>query len=350
MGQKQFEKYVEAYKSVKADQKNFNKLEKTNQINKYWEPARKYANMLFNFEKDMNLTDYSAKIPYLLENIAKYPTHKQYVYSAFYTKMGYGGQGIIAIAKELEKNGYKKLTIAQAKKLNKSKKLPEVGVKRYILAISTELGEEKGSAGDNLSELLKIYNHPENKNGELIHLMLASQNYNEGLDLKCVQDIHVFEPFISMSGDIQIIGRACRFCSHSDLPYNQWNITIHRYMSEKPITVTIDNEPRKQQLQEDINNLEDKLEEYKIAKNKIELANIKLQIKEKQKELKILNKPPKFKADDIENIEEKIFKESRDRFKEILTMYQCMKEAAVDCKIMNKFHSHTGVDIKCFDP
>jgi len=110
--------------------------------------------MLFNFEKDMSLTDFSSKLPYLLDNIKKYPKDKQYIYSSFYTKMGYGGHGIVSIAKELDKLGYKKLTVKEAKKLNADKKMPDKR-KRYILAISTEFGEEAGNTGENLHELIK---------------------------------------------------------------------------------------------------------------------------------------------------------------------------------------------------
>ena len=54
----------------------------------------------------MKLGDFSAKLPYLIDKIREFPNEKHYVYSAFYTKMGYGGHGIIAIAKELVKQGY----------------------------------------------------------------------------------------------------------------------------------------------------------------------------------------------------------------------------------------------------
>jgi tetratricopeptide (TPR) repeat protein len=403
MSQIQFEKYVEAFKAIKAEQKNYDKLAKQNQINKYWEPARKYSNMLFNFDKDMALSDFSCKIPYLISNIQKYPLEKQYAYSAFYTKMGYGGQGVVAIAKELEKVGYTKLTVAEARKLNKAKKLPEKGL-RYILVISTELSEN-GDAGANLAELLKIYNHAENRYGELIHIMLASQSYYTALDLKCVRHIHIVEPFVSMLGDIQVIGRACRNCSHADLPMSQWTVTIHRYMSEKPITIAIDNGPKKQiineaiaelenqleslndkeilkelkkllkekekqfkavskllekkkateeevyEIQQEIKNITDKINNAQndIDNNKDVSVKIKQQIKEKQKELKLLDKPPKYQPNDIEIIEERIFKESRERIKELLTIYQSMREAAIDCRAMNVFHKSTGNDIVCED-
>jgi hypothetical protein len=88
-----------------------------------------------------------------------------------------------------------------------------------------------------------------------------------------------------------------------------------------------------------------------IAKNKDASKGIKEKIKEKEKDLKALVAAPKKKTaldpKSVENIEEIIFKESRERMKELLTVYQCMKEAAVDCKILSKFHSLTGHSVKC---
>ena len=68
-----------------------------------------------------------------------------------------------------------------------------------------------------MDELIKIYNNPENRNGEIIHVMLASQKYNESIDLKAVSNIHFFEPLVTMARDIQTIGRAARQCSFIDL-------------------------------------------------------------------------------------------------------------------------------------
>lgn len=396
MGETQFSKYIEAYKAIKGDQKNYEKLAKENKLSKYWEGPRKYSNMLFNFDKDMGLSEFSNKMPFLLENIAKFPNEKHYVYSAFYTKMGYGGQGIVGIAKEMEKKGYKKLDVKEAKKYNAAGKLPPPG-KRYVLAITTEIGEEGGSAGKNLGELIKIYNSPANKNGELIHVMLASQGFNEGIDLKAVRHIHFFEPLVTMASDKQTLGRAARYCSHADLDRakGEWVVQIHRYMSDKPaLKVAPDNSQLIAQLQMDIQSLnsqtindgdskkdlQEKIKQVKkvikdktkkkesvreeerevyalerllenIAKNKDASKGIKEKIKEKEKDLKALLSGPKKKntldPKSVDNIEEIIFKESRERMKELLTVYQCMKEAAVDCKILSKFHSLTGHTVKC---
>ena len=402
MSNYQYEKVLDAYKKMKDIQKNYTALVKSNQISKYYEPVRKYMNMLFSFEKDMNMNDFSSKLPKLLENIELYPNQKQYVYSTFYTRAGYGGHGIVAIAKELEKKGYKKLTIAEAKKYNKAGKLPEKGIKRYILAINTELGEELGNSGYNLAELLKIYNHAENKYGDIIHVMLASNKYNTGIDLKAVRHIHIFEPAISMASDLQTLGRARRFCSHSHLnrALGEWTVDIHRYMSDLPVIKVADISELRKQLQEeiveldvkianignkdmiktakkavkdkekeiikvekgkanktDLSQLQKELKDLEKAFDNIEadidnakevIAKLKLQKSKKNKALKKLDAPVKGKLDQVENIEELIFNESRERFKELFTIYNCMRNMSIDCRLLKDFHSSTsGQDITC---
>jgi hypothetical protein len=304
LSETQMKKYVEAYKSVKDAQMNYEALAKKNSLDKYWAPARKYANSLFAFEKNMKLHEFSSKIPAVIESLEKYPSDKHYLYSSFYTKMGYGGHGVIGIAKILEEKGYTRLTFEQAKKFNKSNKLPPPA-KRFILVISTELGT---NPAENLHELLKIYNHPDNKNGELIHIMLASNKYNESIDLKDVAHIHLFEPLVTMASEKQAIGRAVRFCSfaNKDRSKGEWKVMVHRYMMDlTPITIE---------------------------------GNTK-------------GKGRKSKADNntqIENIDEKIFNDSREKFKELFTIYNCMKEGAIDCRLLKEFHEHTsGQKINC---
>ncbi len=292
LSDKQTKKYMEAYKTVKDAQKNYEELLKKNALDKYWAPARKYANSLFTFEKKMSLDEFSSKIPQVLALLQKYPSEKHYLYSSFYTKMGYGGHGVIAIAKTLNDQGYEMLTYQDAKKYNKSGKLPPPK-KRYILVINTELGTQ---AGANLHELLKIYNHPENKNGELIHVMLASNKYNESIDLKDVSHVHLFEPLVTMAAEKQAIGRAVRFCSfaNKDRSKGEWKVLIHRYLMDLPAI------------------------DMSKAKNK------------------------------VENIDQKILDDSREKFKELFTIYNCMKESAIDCRLLKEFHSLTsGQEIQC---
>lgn len=357
MSKIQFERYVDAYKEAKEENKNYEKLSKLNQANKYWIQARRYSNMMFNFDKDMALTDFSSKLPGLLEKLQNEPKAKHYVYSAFFENRGYGGHGIIAVAKELDKLGYTKMTVSEAKKLNQQNKIPDKK-KRYVLAITNEIGEEgSSSSGKNLHEMIKIYNSKENKDGELIHVFLASQGFNEGIDLKGVRHIHIFEPLVTWASDKQTIGRAARYCSHADLDRNngQWKVTIHRYMSDFPIDIhkqsTNTEENKLIQIEQDIQRLTNDIQVLDKKTNKTEIAETKKEITRLNKELKEVLKEIKNKKkidiSTIKNIEDIIFEESRSRMKQLLVVYHAMKEAAIDCRILEKFHSATGTKIKC---
>ena len=339
---------------------------------------------MFNFEKDMSLEDFGPKIPALLNNISRYPKEKQYVYSAFGSRHGYGGHGIIAIAKNLDEQGYKKLTVAEAKKLNKSGKLPTTGVKRYIMAVSTELGDGDGDMGKNLAELLKIYNHKENRHGDLIHVMLASQNYNESIDLKSVRHIHIFESLVTAAAEKQAVGRGRRYCSHADLDRDkgEWNVTVHRYMSEFPPIDFTNIGKMEQDIQDMISELstlgsKDALKELKskISKKTTEVKGLesrkkpdpeklekcKKDLSEMNKEIAELESRAQVDGKHASDLKEKIrdmkaklkkaqkrdIKEAKERAKELFTVYQLMRDSAVDCRLMEKFHGSMGSTVTC---
>ena len=349
----QLQKYIEAYKEVKADSKDFDTLAKKNQTQKYWKQARKYANTLFNFEKHMTLPEFSAKLPHLLKNITDTPTQKHYVYSSFYENRGYGGQGIIAIAKELDKLGYEKFTVAQAKSFNASSTLP-LPKKRYILAINNEIGEEGTStAGKNLHQMIRIFNNSQNAQGQLVHVFLASQGFNEGLDLKAVRHVHFFEPLVTMASDRQTVGRAARYCSHADLNRDagEWTVQVHRYISDFPQTNNLTTQSDGVfALEQQILQFQNQLAQFgrKASKEKTDLQE---QLKGLKKILsdrkKSTHHVKKFNTDAIQNIEQVIFDESRERMKLLLTVYQAMKEVALDCRMLQAFHSSTGNTIQC---
>ena len=351
MSTKQFAAYIEKYKEVKADVKDYDKLAKANKLRTYWQGARKYSNMLYSFDKNMALTEFSSKLPGLLEKVQAYPTEKQYCYSAFYTNQG-SGQGILEIARQMEKLGYEKLTVKEAREANKRGNVlaPK---KRYILAIQSEIGEEGStSAGVNLHEMVSIYNSEANKSGELVHMFLASQGFNEGLDLKAVRHIHIFEPLVTMASDLQTIGRARRFCSHAHLDQKDWTVQIHRYFSEFPVDVNVTGTSSVQMeitdLKGIIGDLEDRI---KATKDKDEKKALKDKLSASKKLVTSLNKQVKSsKATDttgVLNIDEYVYNMAQSKMKELFVTYHCMKEAAVDCRLLSDFHSDGT--IHCLD-
>jgi len=370
MSLQQFEKYIIAYNDVKESAKNYEKLAKDNTLNKYWAAARRYSNMLYNYDEGLKLNEFSAKLDTLITTLTNpiYDNQKHYVYSAFYENKGYGGHGILAVAKELIKLGYTKLTPKEAIEIynnpTEDKKKP-----RFILAITTQLGNDKGSE---LESMRKLFNASFNKYGEYVKLFLASQTFNEGLDLKAVRHIHIFEPLITWASDKQTIGRAARYCSHSDLNKKEWDVTIHRYISNLPQIVNEEVKDDTKDILLEIDRIEQKnnkeiiknakknykkkgiteqeknilLDEIKIATGELEKLKtlndqLKLINKQKTKKNKLLN------AKDIINIDEFIYKQSIEKMQGILILYQLMQEAAVDCQVLHEFHKQGNNIINC---
>jgi hypothetical protein len=88
---------------------------------------------------------------------------------------------------------------------------------------------------------MNTYKAPQNASGEYIQAIIASQGYNEGLDLKSTRHIHLFDPLVTYAMEKQTIGRAVRQCSHTDLNkgLNEWTVQVHRYFSDKPVSMDV---------------------------------------------------------------------------------------------------------------
>ncbi|AXN90992.1 putative VV D11-like helicase [Namao virus] len=76
---------------------------------------------------------------------------------------------------------------------------------------------------------LEIFNRSENKFGDMIKVIFLSPAGSEGISLKNVRQVHILEPYWNEVRIIQVIGRAVRQCSHSDLPQSERYVDIYRY-------------------------------------------------------------------------------------------------------------------------
>jgi hypothetical protein len=217
MSRAQFEGYAKALKEDLGKKTQFPNP-------KYFALSRKYSNALFN--REGALKDFSCKIPQIHDKIRRYPDEKHWIYSAFYEARGYG-QGIMALKKTLKQDlGYEQLTPAMAKRMLDTKQF--TAKKRFCVITTTALDSD-----NDLAHLKEVYNHDLNVNGRICHVMLASQKFNEGVDLKAVRHVHLMEPLMSDAMIQQAIGRARRNCSHFQLEdMKDWTVQFHEYMSE----------------------------------------------------------------------------------------------------------------------
>lgn len=82
-----------------------------------------------------------------------------------------------------------------------------------------------------LERVQKEFNSVDNKYGQKIVLLLATESGAEGISLKHVRQVHVFEPFWNEVRIAQVVGRARRVNSHAGLPENQRNVSVFNYIS-----------------------------------------------------------------------------------------------------------------------
>lgn len=150
------------------------------------------------------LSVHSSKIAKMLEYI-KESKGPVFVYSNY---VNYGGTSLLKLI--LEKNGYSQGS--------------RPGGKSYQ-AFDSNLTQKQRE------NIRYLFNSDENKNGDLIKVILGSPLMSEGITLKHVRQEHILEPFWNLSRVEQIIGRGIRKGSHTDLPKSEQKVDVFKYAS-----------------------------------------------------------------------------------------------------------------------
>ena len=163
------------------------------------------------FLDEDNLKQYSCKMDMLLRTIRNSEgivlIYSQYLYS-----------GIIPLCIALEHRGFGKYNDKSILNYNKKKQIGS-----YIAITGNE------SLSPNNDDEIRIAKSDENKNGDLIKIILISSTGSEGLDLKNVREIHVLEPWYNINKLEQIYGRGIRKNSHILLDEKLRNTTLYQY-------------------------------------------------------------------------------------------------------------------------
>jgi superfamily II DNA or RNA helicase len=152
-----------------------------------------------------DLKKYSAKLYKLLENIKKSPG-PVFIYSNY---VSYGGTSLLRLV--LRHHGYKDYSAN--------------GERNAFMMF------DESSDADTRERNRRVFNSPENKNGDLIKIIVGSPIISEGITLKNVRQVHILEPSWNMSRINQIVGRAIRNLSHADLDENERNVRVYKYVS-----------------------------------------------------------------------------------------------------------------------
>lgn len=90
-----------------------------------------------------------------------------------------------------------------------------------------------GSANTSIAidKLVKVVNNRNNIHGENIKVILMTKVASEGLSFRNIREVHILDPWYHINRLEQVIGRAIRTCSHTDLPIEERNITIFMHVN-----------------------------------------------------------------------------------------------------------------------
>lgn len=70
-----------------------------------------------------------------------------------------------------------------------------------------------------------------NKHGAIARLLLITQSGSEGISTRNVREVHILEPFWHANRVLQVVGRAARSNSHSDLPPVERTVEVRVYVA-----------------------------------------------------------------------------------------------------------------------
>jgi hypothetical protein len=116
--------------------------------------------------------------------------------------------------------------------------------RRLLKSTSGEI--ERGSkgkyilfAGDRISDSelrrsLQRLKSRSNVNGKEIKIVVASPRLSEGIDLRCIRQVHLLDSWHNMSRNEQVIGRGIRACSHQLLPFEKQNCSVYTHICRLP--------------------------------------------------------------------------------------------------------------------
>jgi superfamily II DNA or RNA helicase len=187
------------------------------------------------FHKD-NISKYSNKIATICECIRK-SGGVILIYSAFIDS------GVIPMALALEEMGFSRFSSVPRKPLLKKNTttpielidartmLPHSSaphIEDFIPANYAMITGNKSFSPNNNEDMKRIVDN-NNKNGNMVKVVIISRAGAEGLDFKAVRQIHIMDAWYNMSRTQQIIGRGVRNLSHCSLPFNERNTEIYLY-------------------------------------------------------------------------------------------------------------------------
>jgi len=181
---------------------------------------------------------YSPKFLHILENIID-DDHKgiHLLYSQFKTLEGIGIFKLV-----LKQNNFVEFKLKKNEKgefiLNVGEE--NMGKPMYAAYTGSETPEEREIIKNVLNSNWKLVPSsivksiqtlaPDNFYGQIIKVLMITSSGAEGISLKNVRYVHITEPYWHPVRIHQVIGRARRICSHSDLPKELQTVNVFLYL------------------------------------------------------------------------------------------------------------------------
>lgn len=168
-----------------------------------------YSPKGFSLKGVENISNFSSKLSELYKNILKLINKPGtvYIYSNYVNN-----SGVNIIKSLLLSNGFNYYT--------------KTDKKQHGFAFFDENMTETKK-----NKILKLFNSPENANGDLIKIFIGSPMTSEGINFKSIRQLHILDPHWNYSRIEQIIGRSVRYQSHSYLSSKYKTVDIFKYAS-----------------------------------------------------------------------------------------------------------------------
>jgi superfamily II DNA or RNA helicase len=106
----------------------------------------------------------------------------------------------------------------------------EGGENKYFIWNSETSGNDELT-----SNAKRVFNSMENKDGSLLKIILGTRSIMEGVSFKNVKQVHITDPWWNEARIEQILARAVRFCSHTNLPLDEQHTDVFRHYTILPI-------------------------------------------------------------------------------------------------------------------
>lgn len=199
-------------------------------------PVFMFDHISFNTELlNLVLPEASPKLEALLENIKKLDaadmssskTHYKHI---IYCDNANAKYGVKMIASALMANGFENCFTPSLsiKQRNDNKASSD----SFLMLTGAPLYDKKMNRKLVNSVLAKFNARPKNVNGSDVRFILLDSNYREGIDVFDVKYVHLFEPLLTRTDSMQVVGRGTRFCGQKGLEFHSqygWPLYVFTY-------------------------------------------------------------------------------------------------------------------------